>query len=300
VYAACRDAGVPVVQTLHNFRMFCANALLLRDGRPCEECVGKAPWRGVRHGCFRGSRLATAPVAIAQWLHAARGAWRDGVDRYIALTRFALERFVACGLPRDRIAVKPNFLADAPPPPDGPRRGALFVGRLSSEKGVDLLLRASERVGGKDYTLGIVGDGDLRTFVDRAALQSGGRIIAAGAKSRASCLEAMRGARFVVVPSICYEQFPLAIVEAFASGAPVLASRLGAMAELVEDGVTGRHFSPGDEADLAAALAWMTDHPAACAAMGRAARAVFEQRYTAARNFEALMSIYRHVGVVAP
>jgi glycosyltransferase involved in cell wall biosynthesis len=297
-YAACRDAGVPVVQTLHNFRMFCANALLARDGHPCEECVGKTPWRGVRYGCFRGSRLATVPVAFSEWLHAARETWRDGVDRYIAMTQFGLERFVACGLPRARISVKPNFLADTAAPASGPGRGALFVGRLTSEKGVDVLLRAAGQVRHRDFSLQIVGDGSLRGAVDHAAARSGGRIRAAGALSRQGCLEAMRRALFVVVPSICYENFPLALVEAFACGTPVLASRLGAMAELVEDGVTGRLFAPGDAADLAAALDWMAAHPEECAAMGRAARAVFEERYTAEKNFETLMSIYRQVAPV--
>jgi len=294
-YAACHDAGVPVVQTLHNFRMFCANALLLRNGHPCEECVGKTPWRSVRCGCFRGSRLATAPVAFSEWLHATRGTWLSGVDNYIALTRFALERFVAAGVPRERISVKPNFLADPPSPAGGAGTGALFVGRLTPEKGIPVLLDAAARVNHRDFGLEIIGDGSLRDTVDLAAQRSGGRIRIAGPKCRNSCLEAMRRALFVVVPSICYENFPLAIVEAFACGIPVLASRLGAMAEIVEDGRTGRLFAAGDAADLASAMAWLTDHPAKCTEMGRAARAVFEARYTADTNFNMLMSTYRQV-----
>jgi len=294
-YTACRDAGVPVVQTLHNYRMFCANALLLRDGRPCEKCVGRAPWRSVRYGCFRGSRLATAPVAFSEWLHAARGTWSSGVDRYIALTKFALERFVAAGVPRERISVKPNFLADPPSPRGGTGRGALFVGRLTPEKGIPVLLDAAARVEHRDFGLDIVGDGSLRETVGQAAQQSGGRIRVAGLRRRDYCLEAMRRALFVVVPSVCYENFPLAIVEAFASGTPVLASRLGAMAEIVDDGRTGRLFTAGDAADLARAMAWMTAHPGECAAMGRAARSAFEARYTADTNFAMLMSIYGQV-----
>ncbi len=299
-YAACRDAGVPVVQTLHNFRMFCANALLLRDGCPCEDCIGKAPWRGVRHGCFRGSRLATLPVAAAEWLHAARGTWQRDVTRFIALSRFARERFIAAGLPRERVSVKPNFLAAPPPAKQGTGAGALFVGRLTPEKGLAVLLEAAALVGHRDFRLEIVGDGSMRGAVEREAAQSGGRILVSGARKRAYCLEAMRRALFVVVPSVCYENFPLAIIEAFACGTPVLASRLGAMAELVEDGRTGRLFTPGDPADLAAALEWMTDHPAQCAEMGRAARAVFEERYSASMNFESLMTIYRQVCAGAP
>ncbi len=294
-YVACRDAGVPVVQTLHNFRLVCANALLLRDGRPCEECLGGSPWRAVRHGCYRGSRLATTPLAFAQWLHATRRTWLDGVDRYVALSRFALERFVAAGLPRERISVKPNFLADPPSPKAGAGAGALYVGRLTPEKGISVLLAATGRVVQREFGLEIVGDGTMRAAVDLGVAKSAGRIRAAGAKSRAYCLEAMCRALFVVVPSICYENFPLAIVEAFACGTPVLASRLGAMAEIVEDGRTGLLFAPGDAADLAAKMEWLTDHPEVCAAMGRAARAVFEERYTAERNFESLMEIYQQV-----
>jgi glycosyltransferase involved in cell wall biosynthesis len=294
VYAACRDAGVPVVQTVHNFRMFCANALLLRGGRPCEACTIGAPWPSLRHGCFRGSRAATAPIACAQWLHAARGSWVGGVDRFVALTQFARERLVAAGLPAERISVKPNFLADPPVASGGARGGVVFVGRLTAEKGVSVLLEAAGLVDHPDFALEIIGEGGLRAEVERCAARNP-RVTAAGARDHASCLAALRRARVIVVPSVCYENFPLAIVEAFACGTPVVAARLGAMAEIVEEGRTGRLFAPGDAADLAAAITGMLEHPAACEQMGRAAREVFEQRYGAARNFALLTQIYREV-----
>jgi glycosyltransferase involved in cell wall biosynthesis len=292
-YAACRDAGVPVVQTLHNFRIFCANALLLRDGRPCEACVTGSPWPALRHGCYRESRPATAAVAFAQRLHAARGTWFSGVDRFIALTEFARERFVAAGLPRERICVKPNFLADPPLPKQRAGAGMVFAGRLTREKGVLVLLEAAGLVGHRDFGLEIIGDGALLGNVERSVARSGGRVRSSGARSRAYCLDAMRRALFVVVPSCCYENFPLAIVEAFACGTPVVAARLGAMAELVDDGRTGRLFVSGDAVGLAATITWMLDHPAECAEMGRAARKVFDERYTADRNHEQLQEIYR-------
>ncbi len=289
VYAACGEAGVPVVQTLHNYRMFCANGLMLRAGRPCEACAGRVPWRAVLHGCYR-SRGASAAVALAQWAQRRRGSWLGGVRRFVALSEFARGRFVACGLPPSRVSVKPNFLADPPAPREGPGEGALYVGRLSPEKGVTVLLAAARGLRGPGLTLEVVGDGELRGAVAQAA---GGSLRAPGALPRAECLAAMRRARFLVVPSLCYENFPLVVVEAFACGTPVLASRRGALAEIVEDGRTGRLVEPGDAAALREAMVWMAAHPGECARMGRAAREEFEARYTAERNLGLLLEIYR-------
>ena len=290
VYDACRAAGVPVVQTLHNYRTVCAGALLMRDGRPCEDCVGRSPYQGVLHKCYRGSRLGSLAVARMIAYHHGHGTWREKVDRFIALTEFSKSRFVAAGFPAAKICVKPNFVTD-PGGPDGrhdvDRNGALFVGRLSAEKGIGTLLEAWKSV---QAPLVIAGGGPLAAVVEQVVDR--GRIQWLGQLPTAEISKAMGSAEFLIIPSEWYEGFPMVIVEAFACGLPVIASRLGAMAEIVEDGVTGLHFKPGDAADLAAKVRWAVEHPAEMREMGRRARQVYEQKYTPEVNYRQLMAIY--------
>lgn len=291
---AARARRVPVIQTLRNYRLLCANALLLRDGKPCNDCVGSAlPWRGAMHGCYRGSRAASAVTAGMIGLHRTIGTWRNAVDHYIALSRFARDRFVAGGIPVGRISVKPNFV-DITPIADAPRKHeAVFVGRLSQEKGVDVLLDAWRRLDAP-LTLRIVGDGPLADRV-RAAAADDTRIVFEGRLPVEAVHERIAAARCVVVPSICYETFGRTVIEAFSRGTPVIVSNHGAPAELVDDDVTGLHFQPGDAADLAAKVARAARDDAWTAAAGAAALQAWRQRYTAEANYRQLMNIYRRV-----
>ena len=289
IYDACRDAGVPVVQTLHNFRLTCAGAILFRDGKPCEDCIHGSPYQGALHGCYRGSRAGSLAVARMIDVHRRRNTWNTRVDRFIALTRFAKGRYVAAGLEPARIAVKPNFVPDPgrmPPGPQPPRAGALFVARLSPEKGLGTLLKAWQ---GLAVPLTIIGDGPLKDF---AAAGSGGSITYLGRQSALEVRAAMRKAAFLVMPSESYETFGMVSVEAFANGLPVIASRLGAMAEIVEDGRTGLLFTPGDAADLAAKVTAAAAQPDLLRTLGQEARTCYEARYTPAVNLRALMAIY--------
>ncbi|MBL7042540.1 MAG: glycosyltransferase, partial [Pirellulaceae bacterium] len=231
-YAAARDEGVPVVQSLHNYRLICPKALLMRDGRACESCLGKRfAWPAVVHACYRGSRAATAVVGTMLAVHRRRGTWTQSVDRYIALTEFARQKLIEGGLPANAITVKPNFLPEDPGPGDGLGGYSIYVGRLSAEKGVDVLLDAWSRIDG-DIPLRIVGDGPLAETV-RAATADDPRVRWLGQKPHDEVLDLIGDARFLVFPSICFETFGLTTVEAFAKGTPVVASRLGAMQELV-------------------------------------------------------------------
>lgn len=286
-YAAAR-AGIPVVQTLHNYRLLCVNALLFRDGGVCEDCLGKAvPWPGVRHACYRHSRAASGVTAAMLTMHRGLGTWKRRVDRYIAETGFARDRFVAGGLPAEKIAVKPNFVVDpGAVQPGTARRGALFVGRLSEEKGLATLVAAWRNL---DLPLELVGGGPLAEWLRREAPSS---IRLLGAQDRDAVTAAMRRAAVLVVPSVWYETFGIVLVEAFANALPVIASRLGAMAELVDEGETGLLFAPGDPEDLAAKLRWAQEHPDAMRRMGARARRVYEQNYTPEVNYRQLMSIY--------
>lgn len=285
IAAVADKRGTPVVQTLHNFRLLCPQAALLRDGRVCEDCVGRFPWRGVVRRCYHRSAGQSAVLAAMLGLHRVLGTYRNRVTRYIALSEFSRGRFAAGGLPEQRIAVKPNF-ADIPRPSDGPRSAALFVGRLSPEKGTRVLaaLGATPRA----RPIDVIGTGP-----DQARLEGLPGIRLLGWQPQASVYASMREASYLLAPSICYENFPLAVMEAFAHGVPVVASRLGALAELVDEGTTGLLFEPGDPQDLAAAIGWAEAHPTEMRAMGRAARREYEAKYTPDRNYAALTEIYR-------
>nr|WP_259331163.1 glycosyltransferase family 4 protein [Thermus thermophilus] len=292
VIHAAKAEGVPVVMTLRNYRLLCVNALFFREGRVCEDCLGRLPWRGVVHGCYRDSRLASLGVASMLALHRALRTW-NLVDRFIALTEFARQKFVEGGLPAEKIVVKPNFVHPDPGPGEGRGGYALFVGRLSPEKGVRTLLRAWALLGGR-VPLKVVGDGPLADEVREAARRLPG-VEWLGRKSPKEVYALMGEAAFLVFPSEWYETFGRVAIEAFAKGTPVVASRIGAVGEVTEDGRTGLHFRPGDPEDLAAKVEWLLAHPEELARMRKEARAEYETKYTAERNYEQLMAIYQGV-----
>lgn len=286
VYDAGRAAGAAVVQTLHNYRPICAGALLARGGRPCEDCLGASPYRAALHGCYRGSRLGSIAVARMVDLHRRRGTWSHSVDRYIALSDFAKRKFVVAGFPSDRIAVKPNFAPDRRAAASDNRAGALYVGRLSPEKGIGTLLQAST---GLAVPLRIIGEGPLLGAVTQAA---GTNLMALGRRPPAEVAADMAKAACLVLPSQVYENFPMVIAEAFCQSLPVIASRIGALAEIVTEGVTGLLFRPGDAADLASKMRWAADHPQAMRVMGCNARTAYETRYSPSVNLAQLTEIY--------
>ena len=293
-YRACRRLGIPVVQTLRNYRLVCPTATFFRDGRVCEDCMGKTPpWPGVVHACYRDSRAQTGVIATMVTMHRALRTWQNDVDLYVVPTEFGRRKFIEAGLSEDHVVVKPNFVDPDPGQREGPGDFALFVGRLSEEKGILTLLEAWRRV--TRLPLRIVGKGPLSEAVAGTVARDGlaGRVEVLGSLSHDEVFGLMRQARLVVFPSEWYETFGRVAVESFACGVPVVAARLGAMAEVVDDGRTGLHFMPGDAEELAARVDWLLDHPEEAAAMGREARREYESRYTAARNYEMLVEIYR-------
>lgn len=293
VYLACHDAAVPVVQTLHNYRLICPGALLFREGRPCEDCIGRSvPWPGVLHGCYRGSRPGTAAVAAMLVVHNARQTWRDRVDVYVALSQFAREEFVQGGLPAEKIIVKPNFADLNGNLAHGNGEFALYAGRLVPEKGVSTMVAAWRHLT-CSVPLRICGEGPLLGDLQaQLVLWDSQTITFAGRIARTELINEMKKARFLLFPSEWYESFPMTIVEAFACGIPVIASRLGAMQEIVSDGITGLLFNPGDPMDLAQKAEWAWTHPGEMREMGKAARKEYEMKYTAAINYQQLLGIY--------
>lgn len=290
-YYAARSEGVPVVQSLRNYRLLCPNALFYRNDRVCEDCLSTAvPWPGVLHACYRGSRAASAVVATMLTVHRLASTWTSAVDMYIASTEFSKQKFVQGGLPADRIAVKPNFVFPDPGPGPGLGGYALFVGRLSEEKGIDTLLAAWRRVGER-LPLKIVGAGPMQQQVEEATRCIPG-VEWLGSQSPAEVYQLMGAAGVLIFPSQWYETFGRTIAESFAKGTPVIASYLGGMTTMIEHGRTGFHFRAGDSDDLAAQVEAFLAQADNLQRMRREARAEFEAHYTAERNYRVLMDVY--------
>jgi glycosyltransferase involved in cell wall biosynthesis len=292
VIHAAKSEGAAVVMTLHNFRLLCVQGVFSRDGKICRDCVGLSfPHPAIRHGCYRSNRLASATVTTALTAHRVAGTWTSLPDAYIALTEFSKSVLQQATFLPDRIFVKPNFVG-----PDvqwGTARGgyAVYAGRLSPEKGIETLLAAWMKVGVK-LPLYIVGDGPQAELVAAAAKRNP-MIRPLGFKSRLETLRIVGDASVVLVPSTGLEGCPLLVLEALASGIPIVASRLGALIDMVPDGVVGRVFTPGD----AEALAFAVEHvcrasSADYAKLRQNARALFESRFSSAANYRSLLSIY--------
>jgi len=282
--------GVPTVQTLHNFRMLCANSLLYRNGAVCTDCVGKSlPLDGISHGCYRGSRLGSAVITAAYAFHRLAHTW-DCVDLFIAVSGFEREVLVRGGLPAGKIAVKPNFV-DARATEFAGDGGdyAVFVGRLSLEKGIRTLLSAW-RQGKIPFRLKVIGDGPMAGEV-RCCAASSGCVEYLGPLPHENVYREMKGAKFLVFPSEWFETFGRTVIEAFAQGTPVLAADLGCVQELVTDGRTGFLFAPGNvDALIAGALRF--SEGADYERMRANCRNLFLSRFTAEINYTLLTDIY--------
>lgn len=297
-YYAAKKEGVPVVQTLHNYRLLCSNAKLFRDGQVCEDCLGKPiPLPGVIHSCYRNDRTASVVVTGMLAWHRLIQTWQQQVDIYIALTEFARQKFIEGGFPANKIVVKPNFVHPAPEAGTGKGEYALFVGRLVPEKGLITLLKAWEQVSDR-LPLKILGDGPLADQVNAAAIAST-NIKWLGQKSLEEVYSWIGNAKILVCPSEWYEGFPRTIVEAFAKGTPVIASKIGSLIELVDQRNTGMHFAPGNVEDLRKQVEWLLSHPQEVAAMRSNARAEFEKKYTAEQNYQRLIEIYKLAAAAA-
>jgi glycosyltransferase involved in cell wall biosynthesis len=281
------DAGAAVVHTLHNYRAVCASATLLRDGAVCERCLDGSRWNAVRHRCYRGSLPGTMAVAAmqtaTQWLNL----WDRPGRQLIALSRFARDKLIQGGLPAARLTVKPNFIDLPGTARCEPRSGVVFAGRLSVEKGAAVLVEAARDLPDIDFTL--IGEGPEEARLRQAASSN---IRFTGVLPREQVRAAIASARLLALPSLWYEGLPMTLLEAYAAGTPVIASRIGALAEWVEDGVTGSLIEPGDVSALSAAIRGAHEHPEAALAMGDAARVRAETLFSPETSGAALEAIY--------
>lgn len=289
VFDAAVDAGVASVMTLHNFRITCASPYLLRNGAICERCVdGSALW-ALRYRCYRGSIVGSAVLSRLISYHKQNGSW-NRVNRLIALNSFATSIFVRAGIEPERLMIKPNCLADPFEGKDIPetseRSGALFVGRLSEEKGIEILLEAWRSL---DQPLTVLGDGPL---MEKCRAEASGNVIFLGQRSRDEILERMRNAKILVVPSIWYEMFQLVLIEAFSAGLPVLVSNIGALPEIVLGTGAGATFEVGNAEALCEAARGALDRPDQLRDWGQAARTAFLERFEASLDARRLERIY--------
>jgi glycosyltransferase involved in cell wall biosynthesis len=292
IYAAAQAEGVPVVQTLHNYRFVCPAATAFRDGHACTDCVGRSvPWPAVVHACVRGSRPQSAVAATTLTLHRALGTFNRRINGYIALTSFQRQVMIDGGLPAGQIRVIPNFLEPDPGIGGDRRTGVTFVGRLAREKGIAALLDAAKIVPG---VLRVIGSGPCAPDVEQAS--SAGEIDYLGEGTRAFVDDELRRTIALVLPSIWFEGFPLVLLEAYAAGTPVIASRIGSLVELIEDGVTGLLVDANDPNDLADGIRWADGHQDEMRRMGGNARHRYEMHFGGRTHLAELLEAYAWVG----
>ncbi len=298
VYQAARAADIPVVQHLRNFRLACLNAYLLREGQVCEACLGKNPWRGLYYRCYRRSLPASLTVWSMLTFHRWRKTWERHVDGFVTPSQFAARTLLQAGIPEDRLHVKPDFIPDPlgdqaiPKLPNTPT--FVFIGRLNEQKGVALLLQAWRQLQQPSWQLELVGDGDQRANLQRFTQEFHlTNVRFHGQLPAKDVLQLLQTAWAVVVPSQSYETFGRVVIEAFACGRSAIVANLGALPELVQDGITGWHLPHNDPGAWAECLRWAGNHASRLTTMGCAARQAYLAGYTPSVNYQQLLEIYQ-------
>ena len=290
---AARGSGAAVVLTLHNFRPLCPAGTLMRGNRICEECLGRLPAPAVRHGCYRASRAATLPLALMGAAHELARTWSRCVDRLIVPSEFARRIYLRAGWSPAKLCVKYNSVPEPGLRRNGPGRGFVCLSRLDPEKGVDVLLRAwSEAFPHGEEKLLVLGSGTSEAALRRAARGRRG-VEFHGQVERSRALQLLAGARALVVPARYYEIFGLTLVEAYSLGVPLIASRIGALGEIVENGRTGLLVNPDRPDELASALGRIAASAELSVRLGQGARSAYETRFHPDRTTESLLAIYR-------
>ena len=291
-YYACKARGVPVVQTLHNHRLFCPGGYLLKNAMICTACIDRSLWCSVRNACYHESKSQTSWLAAMLFIHRILGTWDNQIDSYLVLTNFAKELYRSFGLPEQKIRVKPNFCQDLLKYKGRQEGYGIFIGRLGEEKGISWLIEAASRIA--DFRLMIVGDGPLRLEVERIKKSLNlHHIELCGYKSREETLGLLGKASFLVLPALSYEGLPMVILEAMSLAVPVITTKLGALEELISDGYNGFIVPPKDIPMLADRMRVLFDNEDMCRNMGKNARSVYEDRYTPEKNIDLLLSIYQ-------
>lgn len=288
VYRALKESHIPIVHTLHNYRLVCMKGTFYRKGNICESCLGGRFSAGIFNRCWRGSLFLSAVLAGLLHKNSKENTFLGNSDAFIALSGFSRNKFKEAGFPEDKLFIKPNF-ADFEFGRDKKQGYGLFVGRLVDYKGLDTLLKAYEKL--NKHHLKIIGDGPMFNQL-KTRVKNSKNVQLLGRLSRKETLGYLAKASFVVFPSECYENMPLAIVESMGCGTPVIASDLGAMRELIDDNVTGLLFRPRDPEDLAGKIRFLTQSQEIIRQMGMNIRKEYESKFTKQNNYAILMDIY--------
>lgn len=294
IFYTARACGVPVVVTLHNFRLICPSACFLYDGKIYDRSLhSRFPLDAIVKGVYRNSVVDTAAVVLMTSLHNLVGTWRTKVDRFIVLSHFAKNKFMESkvGIRDAQFAIKPNFSEDHGESDDRRAHFYLYAGRLSPEKGIGVVLASAAAFG---FNLTIAGDGPLRDEVQSYA-ERYANIRWLGFQPKTKVVRLLKQCRALVVPSVCYEGFPLSVIEAFSTGTPVIASRLGSLAEIIADNVNGLHFTPNDPHDLYRKIQILDSREETHALLCRNARQTYLWHYTPEKNYQMLVRIYNSV-----
>jgi glycosyltransferase involved in cell wall biosynthesis len=291
-YRACKSRGIPVVQTLHHYRIVCPGALLFRENRVCVECSGMNFLPGIRHGCYRNSPVLTAGIVSVILLHRLIRTWQDSIDLYIVLSDFALGMYKELGFPSNNFFIKPNFLQNPITPTYSDDGYGIYMGRIGEEKGINCLLSALKDC--PEIGFKIVGDGPLRDHLKDRIVEVGLRNVEyLGMRDYKECMDLLLGARFHVLPSQWYEGIPMAMLEAMSAGKPSIVSDIGVLPQMVKDGIDGLVFHAGSAEQLSEKIKWIHARPDEGREMGRKARQAFEENYMRERNYRMLMEAYQ-------
>ena len=287
IFFLANKLNIPIVQTIHNYRMICPSATLLFNGRVFEKSLDQSfAWSAIKHKVYRNSYLQTFILAFHNFFHNLIDTWKSKVSGFIFLTDFAKRKFIDSKLLLDenKLFIKPNFVEDKGFNYEREKH-FLFVGRLSEEKGIDVLL---ESFSNTEHIIRIIGTGPIESRVVKAAFVNP-NIVYLGKQPSKRVIEEMKVCRALIFPSVRYEGMPMTILEAYSTGCPVIASNLGAMADLIVDGYNGLHFKVGDRLDLLEKLDGLTDK------MSLNARKSYLEQFTPEQNYKVLMSIYKRV-----
>ncbi|MFC7371385.1 glycosyltransferase family 4 protein [Fictibacillus iocasae] len=295
VYYACENLKIPVIQTLHNYRLACPSAMLLRDGEVCEKCIEGSLLNSLKYGCYRNSRIQTLPISSMLFTHRLLDTWNSRVDKYIALTNFAKNKFREIGIDENRINVKPNFInQNISKEVIIKENRIVFVGRISKEKGVHLLLEAWNNLSPKiEWKLDIIGDGPLLNKF-RSEYGQIDNIQFHGLLKDYNVLDHMAKAKYVIIPSVWYEGFPMTIVESYSVNTPVISSNIGSLKEIVNNGITGFHFDNNDISSLEKVLQKALTY-SNYQTMQKNVKHEFESKYTSEVNYKMLINTYKEV-----